>query len=108
VDGIREDSNLKAQEGSRRVAHLIQDESQERHRHLFSGRNEGIVFPPGRVGMCVFGHSNQTVRFSGHGGQDNDYAIPFFLGPNDFPRDVADLVKIGDGSPAVFLYDQTH
>ena len=100
VHGVGDDPRLRAGEGDRLVAEVVDHHRGERARDPLSDRDEHVELARVRRGRDLLGELEQLVGRVPHRGEDADDAMAF-LARGDEPRgDPLQLHRVGDGGAA--------
>ena len=108
VAGVGAEARLPARERHHREAHAFNGHGAQRTGNLLASGQQHIQLPFGGGGVNLSGLFNEVVRGVPLGGQHRHHPVPFLISIGDNAGHVADLVRVRDGGPAEFLYNQCH
>lgn len=108
VHGVGVDSHLIAEQGNGIVPLILDRHGKECHGHLLAGGKQRIHFP--FIGNTLHGKSQagQTIRFSGHGRENDYHPVALLVVLDDPLSHRLNFIRGADRGPAEFLNNERH
>ena len=105
VRGVGEDAGLRARQRDRLLAEVVDRHRDERARDPLPGREQHVELPHVRRRRDLMGEIDQPVGRLAHRRDGADDPQAALLGVDEPPRDVPDLVRVGDRRAAELHHD---